>query len=302
MGRGARIQGAGAMKIPLRGTSRYYPQPEVVAKAIRKGDGDLVRRWLALGPLNTFSDIEHGRLLKSALTGCDTRREEMIQLLLSHGVKPIWDGDQSPLLRCKTPAEIGLLLDAGADIEAREMWRHDKSLLLLVEERYIHWHDSYDLAHDMVRFLVSRGADIHAVGRHYNGERGTAETLTSKNIARWFKVYGVSERSCKQQEHHIRNFHFLKAVRVAGGWKAYARAPRVELARLRSLCVRGRASSPPVLERLFAAGVPNEVFWCVLSFWRSSREIFDGSEGRERNLDEDEHTSEYYDFNPYKHA
>ena len=44
------------------------------------------------------------------------------------------------------------------------------------------------------------------------------------------------------------------------------------------------------------------MFWCVLSFWRSSREIFDGSEGRERNLDEDEHTSEYYDFNPYKHA
>ena len=38
---------------------------------------------------------------------------------------------------------------------------------------------------------------------------------------------------------------------------------------------RRRASPPPVLARLFAAELPNGVFWSVLSFWRSSREIFD---------------------------
>ena len=32
---------------------------------------------------------------------------------------------------------------------------------------------------------------------------------------------------------------------------------------------------PPTLARLFAAELPNGVFWSVLSFWRSSREIFD---------------------------
>ena len=72
-----------------------------------------------------------------------------------------------------------------------------------------------------------------------------------------------------------RTADFLEDVRVAGSYKAYARAPRVELTRLRLLCARGRASPPPVLARLFAAELPNGVFWSVLSFWRSSRETFD---------------------------
>ena len=121
----------------------------------------------------------------------------------------------------------------------------------------------------------------------------------------------------------------LADVRRAGGWAKYARAPRIELVRLRSLCARGRATPPPnpVLERLFNANVqreclyhgvcnhsthecavvkslvaaakenclagwredergqrsrriasralPNEVFWHILRFWRSSREVDD---------------------------
>ena len=37
---------------------------------------------------------------------------------------------------------------------------------------------------------------------------------------------------------------FLAAVKSAGGWKQYWRAPRIELVRLRSLCDRGRAAPP----------------------------------------------------------
>ena len=56
--------------------------------------------------------------------------------------------------------------------------------------------------------------------------------------------------------------------------------PRVELARLRLLCGRGRATplADPALARLFGApdesthAVPKEVFWHVLAYWRSSRD------------------------------
>ena len=84
---------------------------------------------------------------------------------------------------------------------------------------------------------------------------------------------------------------FLAGVKAAGSWRAYWRAPRVELVRLRSLCDRGRAEPPSprvsrssnelsvaeakVLERLFGAPtrrLPNEVFWTILTFWRSSRD------------------------------
>ena len=90
---------------------------------------------------------------------------------------------------------------------------------------------------------------------------------------------------------------FMRDLTAAGSWKAYARAPRVELVRLRSLCDRGRATPPHaasgmqtlsvaemvIFERLFAfpsspttktkASLPNEVFWQILSFWRSSRDV-----------------------------
>ena len=68
---------------------------------------------------------------------------------------------------------------------------------------------------------------------------------------------------------------FLEKVMAAGGWKPYSNAPRVELVQLRELCERDRATPPPesILERLFdVAALPNEVFWNVISFWRSSRD------------------------------
>ena len=84
----------------------------------------------------------------------------------------------------------------------------------------------------------------------------------------------------------------IRDVKRAGSWKRYAKEPRIELVRLRSLCARGRATPPPdpVLVRLFGAPpkaqtqtrrathvanrrpLPNEVVWHVLAYWRSSRD------------------------------
>ncbi len=65
--------------------------------------------------------------------------------------------------------------------------------------------------------------------------------------------------------------HFLRNVVDAGGWKPYVRAPRVSLVVLRRLCEKERARPPPELARLFA--LDKFIFWRVLSFWRSEREM-----------------------------
>ena len=87
---------------------------------------------------------------------------------------------------------------------------------------------------------------------------------------------------------------FLEGVDAAGSYAAYVRAPRIDLVRLRTLCARGRAAPPRdrVLERLFCGPakaetgarrasktasrrrpLPNEVFWHILGFWRTLREL-----------------------------
>ena len=78
----------------------------------------------------------------------------------------------------------------------------------------------------------------------------------------------------------------LAAVRAAGGWPAYARAPRVQLLMLRILSEQGRAVAPPgLLARLFPheterraslrsarAALPRDPFCHIVQFWRSDRD------------------------------
>jgi hypothetical protein len=188
-------------------------------------------------------------------------------MLLSHGINPVADGD-TPLFVCATAEEAAMLLDGGVPIDARE--RHPAGLgdTALLHQVKMAMPSRFNL----IRFLVSRGADLDARG---------VEGATSEEFCRqgehFFREHPPHPtlNVVAMADEFARTADFLEAVRVAGGWKSYARAPRIELARLRLLCTRGRASPPPVLARLFAADLPNGVFWSVLSFWRSSREIFD---------------------------
>ena len=81
---------------------------------------------------------------------------------------------------------------------------------------------------------------------------------------------------------------FLADVRAAGGWKRYVREPEFSMLLLRYLCLRGRATPPANLARVFgpppipndaekartprrlASGstpLPDEIFRHVLAFW-----------------------------------
>ena len=123
----------------------------------------------------------------------------------------------------------------------------------------------------MARLLVSRGADLYLqdeLGRD-------AEALARKRIGG--EIYSPKVAD------------FLADVRAAGSWFRYVRAPRAELLVLRFAVARGRATPPPVrlrtlspetviFERLFGASaedpraLPRELFWFVLSFWRTDRD------------------------------
>ena len=69
----------------------------------------------------------------------------------------------------------------------------------------------------------------------------------------------------------------LAEVRAAGSWKRYAKSPRIDVVVLQALCAKGSATPPPVLARLFPTStksphLPREIFWKILSFWRTDRD------------------------------
>ena len=147
-----------------------------------------------------------------------------------------------------------LLLDAGARVDDRNS---DDWTALQIASKW-----GYT---NVCKLLVSRGASLDARTKNYGDAEAEARSLS-----------------------HTATADFLAAVRAAGGWAAYARAPRVQLLMLRILCEQGRAVAPPgLLARLFpheterraslrsarhAPALPKELFWHIAQFWRSDRD------------------------------
>lgn len=274
-----------------------------IAELFRYGRLEIseVRAWLETIPLDTLDDADHAQLFEflrreyvmvyylSGEVRGDKRekRKEMIRLLLSHGVNANSCGHLGrPLSFCATPAEAALLLDAGARIDAETqiqsasyspLWHTTETVLSEVLRR-TRWHSApaIDLARsfDLVRFFVSRGADFDAP----NSQGVSPARLAHQKLNGTNRI--IQDRQEANPEHRVDHLcqvaQFLDDVRDAGGWAAYVRAPRIGLVRLRALCIHGRAAPPAdkVLDRLFSTRLPNECFWNVLAFWRSSREIF----------------------------
>ena len=145
-----------------------------------------------------------------------------------------------------------LLLDAGARVDAPDL--QSRTALHLAAS---------DGRREMCKLLVSRGASLDA--RRFDGRDPEA-------VARRYGPIATAD--------------LLAAVRAAGGWAAYARAPRVQLLMLRILWEQGRAVAPPgLLARLFPheterraslrsarAALPRDPFCHIVQFWRSDRD------------------------------
>ena len=254
--------------------------PEEIIKAAIRGDVNTLRDWFATGNRDAnavfdFTDWEQtedseddeedehtGTLLHCVLLRdptCRSDATDAVRLLLENGADAnfkINQNQNSPIGWCEFPQEMSVLIDAGADMNTLPdtpiiVRHHGLALAKLALRRGVPW----DLKKNVWKGIVNGSYDTHLAG---NAE----QPKTVKD--------------------------FIYEFTAAGSWKAYARQPRVELVRLRSLCARGRATPPPELERLFdcpssattekpkaaraARPLPNEVFWHVLSFWRSSRD------------------------------
>jgi hypothetical protein len=254
--------------------------PDDVIKAALFGDREVLQSWLDKGgdPNETFrfniewdyedpdepfdqddlGQLEGNLLICSLCSNPHYRgdRSDQLRLLLSRGADPNLEVNLTvPLVQCEFPAEAIVLIDGGANVNGRD--GNGTQLLHYAGVR------ANPLA--LAKVLVRRGADLSA---RSHGGRGDAEDFNTRNG-------------------NLEVANFLRDVKAAGGWKPYARAPRIELVRLRSLCARGRATPPRALERLFdcpssattkakaarvARPLPKEVFWHVLSYWRTSRD------------------------------
>ena len=267
--------------------------PRHVGQAAEDGDVVLVRHWLTSGDRDVNEDVEGVesslKLLHLSLFPSERQsRSQLVKLLLEHGadatarlVSPDLSG--TPLHLCLHPDEAEALLAHGADIDAQESTSLGATPLHAAVS-------TFALCH----LLVRRGANIFA--KDEDGRDAEA-------VARRFLESTNPELQSHITRHGpgvLKSADFLAAVKLDGGWQKYLRAPRVELVRLRSLCDRGRAApcstvtfanrlyaldlaDIEILGRLFGPSalksprgprnrLPNEIFWNILAFWRTSRD------------------------------
>ena len=121
-----------------------------------------------------------------------------------------------------------------------------------------------------LRELLRLGADLSAT----NGRGESALSLARNAIYTHDGSASVADKRAIVD--------FLYEVSAAGTFKRYVNEPRKRLLVLAKLCERGRATAPRrgALERLFPTrrsrrageGLPDVLFWKVLSFWRTSRD------------------------------
>ena len=202
-------------------------------------------------------------------------RTELIRVLGARGadmnatpegrLKPLfWSANAGAFV-----GEMSAMIDYGADVNAFTSFSL-QSILIYCSRTWRY--DKFSQA-PLARLLVRRGADVF-----YKDKNG----LDAETDARLYM--------------HLREdgsalADFLAAVKRAGSYQKYLKEPRIQLVRLRTLCARGRARPPadPVLERLFGGApetpstikstrssrrrpLPNEVFWHVVAYWRTSRD------------------------------
>jgi hypothetical protein len=268
--------------------------PTHIAQAAVDGDIDLIKSWLTSGERDVNEDIEgaaeagkHFSLLHFALTGRIGRqdRTQLVELLLDHGADAhLWAhsvGDtnmsETALHLCQYPDEAALLLDRGLDIDAQTTVRALRPLHAAV------------FRFALLHLLVRRGANIFA--KNVDGQ-------DAEDIARGLNDWDAFP--IEKKTDLLKSADFLAQVKRAGAYQKYLKEPRVELVRLRSLCDRGRAApcstvafanrlyaltlaDIEILGRLFGPSatksprgpsnrLPNEIFWNILAFWRTSRD------------------------------
>jgi hypothetical protein len=205
-----------------------------------------------------------------------TENVEVALLLMAHGVdvkEPY--GVWTPLHYAARMGErramprqeelIRAMLDAGAPVDARTestLPGTDFDVTPLMEATGCGY-----TSPDVLKLLLKYGSDVDAVSSHGRTAEDHARAALNYPIGphqdELRRGPGVVEGSLA----------LFRDYRAAGGtWKRYVAEPRKQLLVLRRLVERGRAAPPDgTLARV--QGLPDVLFWKVLAFWRSARDV-----------------------------
>ena len=211
-------------------------------------------------------------VVNNLMTAIGAKNVAAALLLVAHGVdvkEPY--GLHSPLHYAARLGErramprqeelIRALLDAGAPVDARTISAPPRTGVTPL----MHAANCGYTSPRVLRLLLKYGADVDAVD---------AEGRTAEDHARAAldepRGPGVVEGALA----------LFRDYRAAGGtWKRYVAEPRKELLVLRKLAEKGRARPPRARlamapTGLFARdGLPDVLFWKVLVYWRSERDV-----------------------------
>ena len=279
----------------LQGGSYSLSSPMALATRFRANEGSAMAQLL----LDFGARLEIHFLINAI--GSDNM--EMVRLLLARGVDVQGRyGSWTPLHYATLAGELGpwtradqgecfrILLEAGASVHAREDETLETPLMLAAGQGFT--------SPDVLQVLLMYGSDVDAVD---------AEGCTAEDHARAALGYpigapilGADRRGPGVVEGTLA---LLRDYRAAGGtWKRYVAEPRKQLLVLRRLVERGRALPPRIWMRgwtslartligrepsddgkydgakavhdLFGRkDLPDVLFWKVLAFWRSDRDV-----------------------------
>ena len=264
-----------------------WPLPHTVADAAERGDLQAVKAWLArpFSRIDAVDNHEWTLLHHTCLTDppvITADHEALAEYLLSRGAS-VNHGDASVLhcavaRHCRShPTDmVGLLLRAGADVDARDF--HDESPLAWAISNFRHVGANLT-ERELMRALectvqlLRYGASL--ADGFYHPERWEG----SCSLDDFLEFQTTRSPGLTSTKQWIECRAILDGVRAAGSWRAfrddktnpwraYERVPRKAVLRLRSLVARKRAKTTnPLFTALFAS--PNEIVWHVLGFWRA---------------------------------
>ena len=265
-----------------------WPLPHLVADAAERGDLQAVKAWLAkpLSRIDAVDNHEWTLLHHTCLTDppvVTADHEALAEYLLSRGAEVNRRDPYGSVLHCAVvrhrrshPTDmVGLLLRAGADVDARDF--HDESPLAWAISNFRHVGANIT-ERELIRALectvqlLRYGAPL--ADRGFGLEGGVPRSLES-----FMDMQAAHSPELLSNRHWIDCQAIVTGVKTAGSWRAfrddntnpwraYERVPRKAILRLRSLVARKRATTAnPLFNALFAS--PNEIVWHVLSFWRA---------------------------------
>jgi len=275
----------------LQGGSYSLSSPMALATRFRANEGSAMAQLL----LDFGARLEIHFLINAI--GSDNM--ETVRLLLARGVDVQGRyGSWTPLHYATLAGELGpwtrahqgecfrILLEAGASVHARKDDTLETSLMLAAGQGFT--------SPDVLQLLLKYGSDVNAVD---------AEGCTAEDHARAALGYpigaptlGADRRGPGVVEGSLA---LLRDYRAAGGtWKRYVAEPRKQLLVLRRLVERGRALPPRIWMRGWTSlaraligrepsgdgakavhdlvgrkDLPDVLFWKVLAFWRSDRDV-----------------------------